>query len=189
MRVVQGDPWPERGRGDLGRDTRRALYALCEALVRLHELDIGHHDLKPQNIFWDSRHHRITLIDFGSAIDHSGASDALVNPLGATYPKTLPWVAPETDGRRLADLSTASDAWVYGLIFCEALVGGVHDVDRTRRRTPERPNDRDWFRENLGRETSPAVADAVVDGLFALQRSQRMPLQDFLALLQKERWA
>lgn len=184
MSVAQGEPWPERG--GLGRDNKAALHALCEALVALHERGIGHHDLKPQNVFWDARRKRVTLLDFGSAIDHSGSASALVNPLGATYPKTLPWVAPEGDGRHLADLATASDAWVYGLLFCEALVGGIHEADRTRRRSPEKPEDRDWLREALGAAVSPRLADAVVDGLFALRRDHRMALRDFLTLLREE---
>ena len=181
MSVAPGEPWPASG--GLGGDTRRALYALCEALIRLHDLGIGHHDLKPQNLFWDARRRRVTLIDFGSAIDHT---HALVNPLGATYPTTLPWVAPKSDGTCLSNLSLASDAWVYGLLFCEALVGGVHDPDRTKRRWPERPDDREWFFRELAEAESADLARAVVDGLFALQASRRMALSDFLDVLRKE---
>jgi hypothetical protein len=86
----------------------------------------------------------------------------------------------------LAELSPLSDNWVFGLIFCEALVGGVHAANRTLRRSPEKPADRDWFRENLVRETSPAIADAVVDGLFAIDKTRRMKLQEFLELLRRE---
>lgn len=184
MSAAQGAPWPEHG--GLGSDTRPALASLCEGLMRLHDLGIGHHDLKPQNIFWDSRRKRITLLDFGSAIDHSPGADALVNPIGGTMTGTRPWMPPASDGKVLMDLSPLSDNWVYGLIFCEALVGGVHAADRTQRRTPEKPEDRDWFREELGKATSPSIADAVVDGLFALEKSRRMKLQEFLALLRKE---
>jgi hypothetical protein len=109
-----------------------------------------------------------------------------VNPLGPTYPKTVPWVAPESDGKSLADLSPASDAWVYGLLFCEALVGGVHEPDRTKRRWPEKPEDREWFFQRLSEAESPDLARAVVDGLFALQAGHRMPLSDFLDVLRKE---
>lgn len=181
MSAAPGAPWPEHG--GLGGDTHAALAALCEALMRLHALDIGHHDLKPQNIFWDSRRKRVTLLDLGSAIDHRGE---LVNPIGGTMTGTKPWIPPASDGKILADLSALSDNWVYGLLFCEAVVGGVHAADRTMRRTPEKPDDREWFRENLGRATSPAIADAVVDGLFALEKSRRMKLQEFLELLRRE---
>jgi len=181
MSAAPGAPWPEHG--GLGGDTHAALAALCEALMRLHALGIGHHDLKPQNIFWDSRRKRVTLLDLGSAIDHKGE---LVNPIGATMTGTKPWMPPASDGKILADLSALSDNWVYGLLFCEALVGGVHAADRTMRRTPEKPADREWFRENLGRATSPAIADAVVDGLFAIEKSRRMKLQEFLELLRRE---
>ena len=183
MSVAPGAPWPDRG--GLGADTHRALAALCEALVMLHEQGIGHHDLKPQNIFWESRGRRLTLIDFGSAIDHS-ESVRFVNPLGGTYPKTIPWVAPEGDGRCLADLSPASDVWVFGLLLCEALVGGIHEEDRTKRRWPERPGDRDWLKERLAEAESPTLAEAVVEGLFALSPSRRTPLRTFLDQLRKE---
>ena len=191
MSVAPGEPWPQRG--GLGGDTRRALYALCEALVRLHNLEIGHHDLKPGNVFWDGR--RVTLIDLGSAIDHRvDAPDRLVNPLGPTYPKTRPWVAPESDGRCLAELPLASDAWVYGLFFCEALVGGVCDANLAARHwhaadsqkgTPDNM-DHEWFFQCLSETESPDLAHAVVEGLFAFQASQRMSLSKFLAILQKE---
>ncbi len=181
MSFAAGEPWPERG--GLGRRTRPALHALCEALEQMHERGIGHHDLKPQNIHWGARRKAVTLLDLGSAIDHAGA---LRNPLASTYPKSVPWVAPERDGRRLADLSTASDVWVYGLLFCEAVAGGIHPSEGGRRRWPERPEDRQWIRERVGAATSPAVADAVVDGLLAPQASERMPLRDFRAILERE---
>ena len=191
MSVAIGDPWPATG--GLGGETRRALYALCEALVRLHNLQIGHHDLKPGNVFWDGRH--VTLIDLGSAIDHRvDAPDRLVNPLGPTYPKTRPWVAPESDGRCLAELPLASDAWVYGLFFCEALVGGVCDANLAARHwhaadsqkgTPDNM-DHEWFFQRLSETESPDLAHAVVEGLFAFQASRRMSLSRFLAILQKE---
>ncbi len=181
MSAAQGKPWPEHG--DLGGDTHAALAALCEALILLHENGIGRHDLKPQNIFWDSRRKRVTLLDFGSAIDHSGK---LGNPMSGTMTGTKPWVPPASDGKILSELSPLSDNWVYGLIFCEALVGGIHAADRTLRRTPEKPEDRDWLRENLSRVTTPAIADAVVDGLFAFDKTRRMKLQEFLGLLREE---
>ena len=182
MSAAQGEPWPEHG--GLGRDTHVALAALCEALMRLHDSGIGHHDLKPQNIFWDSRRKRITLLDFGSAIDHTGE---FVNPIGGTMPGTKPWIPPASDGKILAELTALSDNWVYGLLFCEAILGCIkNDEDRTQRHTPEKPEDRDWLRENLARETSPAIAEAVVDGLFAFDKTRRMKLQEFLELIRKE---
>ena len=193
MSVAPGELWPDEYGKDGERlgfaggvdETHRALVALCEALVRLHDLGIGHHDLKPQNLFWDGR--RVTLIDLGSAIDHrTAAADRLVNPLGGERVGSRPWVPPASDGRILADYSLASDVWVYGLLFCEALVGGVHDPVSTKRRWPERPQDREWFFQRLSDTESADLAHAVVDGLFALQASRRMSLSSFLAILQKE---
>lgn len=185
MSVAPGEPWPSRG--GLGGETRRALVALCEALVRLHQHGIGHHDLKPQNIFWDARRRRVTLIDMGSVIDHrANAADRLDNPVRNEYPRTLPWVAPKSDGKCLAELSPASDVWVYGLLFCEALVGGIHDEDRTKRRWPENPEDREWFFQRIEATESADLAHAVVNRLFAPQASRRIPISDFLAILQEE---
>ncbi len=106
--------------------------------------------------------------------------------MSGTMTGTKPWVPPASDGKILSELSPLSDNWVYGLIFCEALVGGIHAADRTLRRTPEKPEDRDWLRENLSRVTTPAIADAVVDGLFAFDKTRRMKLQEFLGLLREE---
>ena len=181
MDEARGIPWPERG--GLGKDTKTALLKLCEALVRIHKRKVGHYDLKPQNVFWDARRKRITLIDFGSAIDHSGE---FVNPLSGLQAGTKPWTPPESDGKILADLTPAADAWVFGLMLCEALVGGVHDVDRTMRRSPERPDDRQWFKDRLSEVCSPGFAEAVVEGLFSIQRITRMGLGDFLAKMREE---
>lgn len=182
MSAAQGTPWPEHG--GLGGDTHKALAALCEALMSLHGLGIGHHDLKPENIFWDSRRKRVTLLDFGSAIDHKGE---FVNPIGGTMTGTKPWIPPVSDGTKLNDLTVLSDNWVYGLLFCQAILGCIkNDDDRTQRHTPEKSEDREWLRENLARETSPTIADAVVDGLFAIDKTHRMKLQEFLELLRRE---
>lgn len=182
MSAARGTPWPAE-KGGLGSDTRAALADLCRALKSLHGFGIGHHDLKPQNIFWDSRRKRVTLLDFGSAIDHKGE---FANPIGGTMTGTKPWIPPASDGKILNDLTALSDNWVYGLLFCEALVGGVCAANRTLRRTPEKQADRDWFREQLTKAASPAIADAVVDGLFAFDKTRRMKLQEFLAILGKE---
>ena len=185
MSAAPGEPWPEHG--GLGGDTRKALANLCEALMKLHQKGIGHHDLKPENIFWDSRRKRVTLLDFGSAIDHSKDSEALVNPIGGTMTGTKPWVPPVSDGKTLNDLTALSDNWVYGLLFCQAILDCIKkDDDHTQRHTPEKPEDRDWLRENLNRETTPKIAEAVVDGLFAIDKTRRMKLQEFLELLRRE---
>lgn len=182
MSIATGKSWPEHG--GLGRDTRLALHALCEALEGMHAQGIGHHDLKPQNIFWDSRRKVVTLIDFGSAIDDGGRYR---NPQGSSYPKSPPWVAPAADGRRLSELSISSDAWVFGLLFCEALVpDSINDVDHDKRLSPAVEKDRETLRARIGAATSPAIADAVADGLFAPVAAQRMRLSDFRAILEKE---
>ncbi len=181
MGEARGIPWPERG--GLGKDTKTALLKLCEALVRIHGHKVGHYDLKPQNVFWDPRNKRITLIDFGSAIDHSGE---FVNPLSGLQAGTKPWTPPEKDGKILADLTPAADAWVFGLMLCEALVGGVHEVDRTMRRSPERPDDRQWFKERLSETCSSGFAETVVEGLFSLQRTTRLTLDEFLTKMREE---
>ncbi len=181
MSFAPGEPWPERG--GLGRRTRLALHRLCEALERMHEKKIGHHDLKPKNIHWDARRKVVTLLDLGSAIDDSRR---LRNPIGTTYPKSEPWVAPERDGRCLAELSIASDIWVYGLLFCEAFTGGIHPPEGVRRLWPEREKDREDLRGRVGAATSPTIADAVVDKLLAPRVSDRMPLRDFRKILERE---
>lgn len=181
MSVAGGTPWPLRG--GLGKHTRRALYALCEALAKLHDRGVGHHDLKPQNIFYEEQSGTITLLDFGSAIDHKGD---LVNPLGNTYPKTVPWVAPPNDGKRLAELSIKSDSFVYGLIFCEAILECIHCATAAARKSATNNVDRDWIKNALSEKLSPKIANAVVDGLLALEVNRRMNMADFLQILAEE---
>lgn len=183
MSFAKGEPWPDEPIG-LGGETKRALAALCDAIARLHARQVSHNDLKPMNIFWDPRRDRVTLIDLGSAIDHAGRFS---NPFSAEDAGTRPWKAPASDGTRLSDRTLAADAWVYGLLFCQALVGGVYDSNpRAKRRTPERPEDRKWFFEHLQAEAGEALARAVVDGLFALDPARRIPLSRFRETLRKE---
>ena len=181
MTVAEGVQWPQYG--GFGSETRHALYALCEALIALQDKGIGHHDLKPMNIFYHQKSRRVTLLDFGSAIDHSGV---LVNPLGNTYPKTMPWVAPDSDGSRLAELSPKSDAFVYGLIFCEAVLGCIHSPTLAARKSAASGEDREWMREKLAEKFSPQLADAVIDGLLAIDVAHRMGMAEFHSLLASE---
>lgn len=187
MSEAIGRTWPNPRDGERfssDSEARDALLSLCEALVQLHSAGIGHHDLKPQNVFWNAKGRSVTLLDFGSAIDHrslASADSPLVNPMGDTAADTPPWIPPKSDGKRLVDLSTASDAWVYGLMFCEALVPGS-----IQSHNPEDPENLKWLASALaGPARFPEVVECVVDGLFEKRPSRRATMEKVYAVLRK----
>ena len=104
--------------------------------------------------------------------------------MGRTYPKSEPWVAPPGDGKSLSKLSLASDVWVYGLLFCEALTGLVTASPPL---SPLREHDRDELQEGLGRNGASAkLAEIVVNRLLAPRAADRMSMQEFRGILGKE---
>ena len=118
-------------------ENRRALFALCEALCDLHQAGFGHYDLKPQNLLYDASAGRVVLIDIGSA---KGPPEwRALSPENANDPGiegnragTVPFVSPEQMRLCLRDLTPESDAYAFGLLFCQRFLGGIVDENMSR---------------------------------------------------------
>lgn len=102
------DPLPSGGRSFL----RTFFGCLAAALSYLHENQIRHKDIKPQNIL--VKGHQIFLTDFGLSLDWSELGQSTTS--GPTI-KTPRYCAPE-----VADLmprNSFSDVWSLGCVFLE----------------------------------------------------------------------
>lgn len=118
-------------------ETKKALFGLCEALLSLHRCGFGHFDLKPQNIIYNSRSGKVTLIDLGSSKGPDAwrmKSEKNRNHpiIEGNRPGTFPYVSPEHQTQRLINLTLASDDYVYGILFCQAILGRI--VEKTENR-------------------------------------------------------
>ena len=92
------------------------MFQLARALLFLHQNDILHRDLKPDNILINPEMHELKLADFGSA------KKIVPGRTNVTYICSRFYRAPELILDR--DLySPAIDIWAYGCILAEVAVG------------------------------------------------------------------
>jgi hypothetical protein len=90
---------------------------MAAGLAHLHELDLAHCDLKPENIAISDAG-CAKLVDFGLAIDVTGEIPELVVPRG-----TMPFIAPEVIQLASQWDPIAGDLWQLGAILVEMLCG------------------------------------------------------------------
>lgn len=114
-------------------------------LSAIHDVGLGHHDIKPANIMRDERNSRWVLIDFGLAmVQHpAGVSEYLVQG-------TIPYATPELFA---GYFSHASDVFAMGTVFYESIVG--HNPWLEIAANIEAPN---WF-DRLRRAFQEHTAD------------------------------
>lgn len=103
-------------RGNPTNEERKKLLGqLLSAVGYLHERDIIHNDIKPDNIIITAREHNLKLIDFG-------LSDDDVHYLAKTLGCTPKYASPELL-REEGTLDARSDIYSIGLIVKELLPG------------------------------------------------------------------
>ena len=115
MEFVEG-PTLERVIESRALDVTRTLEILDDVLAGLeamHEVGVGHLDLKPGNIVWRKQEDAV-LVDFGLAGRH-------VRPGCATGP----YGAPEVWGALPTESPTPADIYAFGCVAYEALTGKV----------------------------------------------------------------
>lgn len=97
-------------------ETKAALYMkqLLSAIAHCHRNGVVHRDVKPENVFLDSRN-RVKLGDFGSA-DWLGDERSLNGIVGTPY-----YVAPEVVMGR--DYNEKVDVWSAGVVLYTMLAG------------------------------------------------------------------
>lgn len=99
---------------DLTHDQKRTIAEdIFKALILLHDHQILHKDLKPENIFLDNGHAYLGDFDYSSSTRSSfrdDSTEAKVNTVGS-----FPYLAPETVLQ--GEYDTKSETWGLGLIF------------------------------------------------------------------------
>lgn len=144
----------------------RGFGCLCNALLYLHQNNIRHEDLKPQNVLIHGDN--ILLTDFGFSLDFS--DDSVSTTTGRPSAWTLRYSAPEV--LDFEPRNRATDIWSLGCVLLEMVSGfyGLRllELKEKWKRTGNgqssfaRNNDavRAWFREAqlLGKdEDAPTV--------------------------------
>lgn len=94
---------------------------LTSVLKSVHDTDILHKDINPNNILYLPDAKSVSLIDFGSATRLSRSQAAPLNP--ALIEGTLAYIAPEQTGRMNRSIDYRSDYYALGITLYELLLG------------------------------------------------------------------
>jgi serine/threonine protein kinase len=103
---------------------------IAQVLQAAHSAGIVHRDLKPDNVMYEPRTRRITLLDFGDATGADGKTDQRLAAQGFVV-GTLMYVAPESlSGEKL---SGAADQYSLAIIAYYLLTACLPYAARTPR--------------------------------------------------------
>ena len=106
---------------NFGRFSEQRLYTvskqICSALSYAHKQRIAHHDLKPQNILFDS-FGRAKIADFGISIQQS------MSVLANDFQCSIAYAPPEIIQKKLHSPFIA-DIWSLGITFVYAATGDL----------------------------------------------------------------
>jgi predicted ATPase/class 3 adenylate cyclase len=116
------DVMAQRNREPLALDF---FFSIALRLVRilglLHERDVVHKDIGPQNLLFDRGSGGLRLIDFGISSELSRERQSVTS--SARLEGSLPYMSPEQTGRISRDLDYRSDYYSLGVTFFELLTG------------------------------------------------------------------
>lgn len=99
----------------------RIAIQIVEALGKLHQKNIIHKDIKPQNIIVNSKDWQVKIADFSIASCLSRENPALNNP--SLLEGTLAYMSPEQTGRMNRTIDYRTDFYSLGVTFYEVLTG------------------------------------------------------------------
>ncbi len=94
---------------------------IINSLGKLHQNQIIHKDIKPQNIIINPQNQKIQLIDFSTTTKLPKETAELRNP--NTLEGTLAYISPEQTGRMNRGIDYRSDFYSLGITFYELLTG------------------------------------------------------------------
>ncbi len=95
---------------------------LAEIVGEIHQKNIVHNDIKPENILVD-QDTKVHLIDFNSATKLSSRNLNMQSP--RQIKGTIAYMAPEAFGRMNRDIDNRSDLYSMGIIFYQLLTGNL----------------------------------------------------------------
>lgn len=145
LRRLLGAPMP------VGRFLRIAA-ATTAALARLHEHDILHKDVRPDNILVDVAASQVRLTDLGLASRLPREYQDARSP--NLIEGSLPYMSPEQTGRMNRAVDHRTDLYSLGVTFYEMLTGDL----------PHRATDPlDWIHCHIAR--APRPPEEIVPGL------------------------
>ncbi|NJO07574.1 MAG: serine/threonine-protein kinase PknK, partial [Chloroflexaceae bacterium] len=104
-------------------DFLRLAIALTRILGSVHQQQVIHKDLNPNNIIYNSATDQLCLIDFGLATRLSRETTSFRS--AAVLEGTLPYLAPEQTGRMNRAVDYRSDFYSLGVTFYELITGQV----------------------------------------------------------------
>ncbi|MEW6187432.1 MAG: diguanylate cyclase [Thermodesulfobacteriota bacterium] len=108
------------GRGPVPIDLFLTLSVpLVDTLGKLHQENIIHRDIKPQNILINPETHQVKITDFGIATEIR----EIYNP--GVIEGTLNYISPEQSGRINSPVDYRTDLYSLGITFYEMLTGQV----------------------------------------------------------------
>lgn len=98
-------------------------YQLAHGIVHMHEKEITHGDIKPENIFVDPIDQRLFLSDFGGAIDHSNELVRLQNVVSDSYRLKQDDIASKkaynaSDRKLYLTIEKKADVFALCAVFC-----------------------------------------------------------------------
>ncbi|WP_437994781.1 AAA family ATPase [Sorangium sp. So ce185] len=120
---------------------------IVACVAELHQRDIIHKDLKPQNILVNAATGQVKLADFGLASRLSREQSPAGPP--RLIEGSLPYLAPEQTGRMNRAIDSRTDLYALGVTFYEMLTG----------RLPFEARDpSEWVHCHVARAPPPATA-------------------------------
>lgn len=93
---------------------------LLRALMLVHEKQLVHRDVKPENIMI-TENKEIVLLDFGIARDLM--EDSITSDLAIFGPMTIGYAAPEQVANKKRIISQRTDLFSWAIVFTELLTG------------------------------------------------------------------
>ncbi len=94
---------------------------LSSILVELHQRQIIHKDIKPDNILINTKTNEIRLIDFGIAVSLS--QETIANISHHDFEGSLHYISPEQTGRMNRSVDYRTDFYSLGIMLYEMLAG------------------------------------------------------------------
>ncbi len=125
MEWVQGQPLKEAFRDKFGDiiDVLHIAIAAAGSLAEIHEHQIIHRDVSPNNFLVDLQERRVWLIDFGISTNLNLKQPYIGNP--DRIEGTVSYVSPEQTGRMNRTVDHRTDLYSFGVTLYEMLSGEV----------------------------------------------------------------